>query len=225
MVFVCGDIHGSLDIEKIFEWENEYNLNENDTLIILGDFGSVWYGNEKDDEELDWWNDKPYKVCFLDGNHENHIAINNYPVVELFGGHAHQIRDNVYHLMRGEIFTIENNTFFVMGGARSTDRHLRTLYKDWWPEEMPTKQEYDNALDNLEKVGFEVDYVLTHCTDSHTLWLIDKFFNNDELTKFLNFLKVQYRLKYKHHYFGHYHLDKQIKLKETAVYNKVIRVI
>jgi hypothetical protein len=127
--------------------------------------------------------------------------------------------------MRGEIFNIQGKTFFAMGGARSTDRHLRTPYKDWWPNELPSKQEYDRAIDNLEESEWKVDYVITHCADSHTLWLIDKFFNNDELTKFLGFIKQQYRLEYTQHYFGHYHLDEQIDDKNTAVYNKIIRVI
>lgn len=225
MVFCCGDTHGFIDIQKIKDWEEEYALEKDDVLIICGDFGGIWYGDERDNDELDWWAEKPYTILFVDGNHENHSAIATYPVTCIYGGAAHRIRPNLYHLMRGEIYTIQGKTFFAMGGARSTDRHLRTPYKDWWPNEMPSKQEYDHAIDNLEEHEWKVDYVITHCADSHALWLIDRFFNNDELTKFLCFIKQQYRLEYTHHYFGHYHLDKQIDLKETAVYNEIIRVV
>lgn len=225
MVFVCGDIHGTIDIQKIKDWEDEYALMACDTLIICGDFGGVWYGNEQDDSELNWWARKPYTVLFVDGNHENHQALSTYPIIEIFGGKAHKIKPNLYHLIRGEIFTIEGKTFFAMGGARSVDRHLRTPFKDWWPEEMPSKEEYDNALDNLEKVNWKVDYIVTHCTDSHTLWLIDKFYGADELTKFLKFIKTEYNLEYEKHFFGHYHMDKYITPKEVALYNKIVRVI
>lgn len=225
MVHLKGDTHGVLDIASINEWEQEYAIEEDDILIILGDFGGVWFGDEQDDNELEWWAEKPYTILFLDGNHENHIALAKYPTVELYGGQVNKIRDNLYHLKRGEIYTIENKKFFVMGGARSTDRHLRTPYIDWWPEEMPSKEEYDNALNNLEAADFKVDYILSHCADSHTLWLIDKFFCADELTKFLLFIKEQYKLEYTQHYFGHYHLDRPIDEKNIAVYNKIIRVV
>lgn len=225
MVFIKGDTHGILDIQSIKDWEEEYALEKDDVLIICGDFGGVWYGDERDNEELDMWAKKPYTILFIDGNHENHKALATYPVISIYGGAAHKIRPNLYHLMRGEIFTIEGKTFFAMGGARSTDRHLRTPYKDWWPEEMPTMEEYDNALDNLTKVDFKVDYILTHCADSHTLWLIDKFYGADPLTKFLLFIKEQYRLEYNTHYFGHYHIDRKVDDKNIAVYNEIIKVI
>ena len=37
------------------------------------------------------------------------------------GGKAHKIRDSVLHLMRGEIFDIDNKKIFAFGGARSHD--------------------------------------------------------------------------------------------------------
>ena len=217
--------HGVIDIQKIKDWEKEYALETDDVLIICGDFGGVWYGDDRDNEELDMWAEKPYTILFVDGNHENHDALATYPVVEVYGGAAHKIRPNLYHLMRGEIFTVEGKTFFAMGGARSTDRHLRTPYLDWWPDEMPSKQEYDHAISNLEECEWKVDYIISHCADSHALWKIDKFFNNDELTKFFAFIKDMYYLEYDKHFFGHYHLDAEIDDKNIAVYNKVIRVI
>jgi hypothetical protein len=224
MIYLCGDIHGKLDIAKILNWEEKNCPNENDILIILGDFGAIWYGNEKDNMELTWWENKPYTILFLDGNHENHIAISAYPEVELYCGRANKIRENIYHLKRGEIFTIEGKTFFVMGGAKSIDRYARRENIDWWPQEMPTKEEYDYALDKLANVDWEVDYILTHCTDNHTLWLINHHYDIDTLTKFLSFIKDEYNLKYKHHYFGHYHIDEKLTSKETCLYNTIIKL-
>ena len=40
---------------------------------------------------------------------------------EWHGGKVHQIRESVIHLMRGEIFNIDNKKFFTFGGARSHD--------------------------------------------------------------------------------------------------------
>ena len=224
MIYCCGDIHGFLDIKKIEYWEKEKSPTDKDILIILGDFGGIWYGNHWDNGIIDYWAAKPYKIFFIDGNHENHPAIAKFPIVKIYGGRANQIATNIFHLMRGEIFIIEGKTFFVMGGASSVDKYLRQEGKSWWPEEMPNNEEYENGLDNLAKVGWEVDYILTHCTDSYTLKLIDPYFEKDELTQYLSILKFQYNLKYKHHYFGHYHIDREILPTETCLYDYIITI-
>lgn len=224
MIYVVGDTHGSLDIKTIEEWEIEVKPTLNDYLIILGDWGAVWYGNWWDDPMIEYWDSKPYRVLFIDGNHENHKALNTYPIVHWNGGRAHLIGNNILHLMRGEVFTIDNKTFFCMGGGRSVDAPLRTEGKSWWPEEMPSKQDYDNGIDNLTKYDFKVDYILTHITDTFTLKLINPYFEQDELSQYLNILKSEYNLKYKHHYFGHYHIDAKITSKETAVYQNIYRL-
>lgn len=64
--------------------------------------------------------------------------------------------------MRGEVYCIEGNTIFVMGGGYSIDKYRRTEGVSWWPQEMPSEEEYHNAIMNLEKVGNHVDYIITH---------------------------------------------------------------
>lgn len=46
MVYITGDIHGSLD--PIRELCNKYNPAENDIIVILGDVGLNYYGGHKD---------------------------------------------------------------------------------------------------------------------------------------------------------------------------------
>lgn len=71
----------------------------------------------------------------------------------------HKIRNNVIHLMRGEVYCIEGNTIFVMGGGYSIDKYRRTEGISWWLLEMPSKEECHNARVNLEKVGNHVDHM------------------------------------------------------------------
>ena len=59
-----------------------------------------------------------------------------------------------------------------MGGARSIDKPFRTEFLSWWKEEEPSGQEYDEGIVNLEKVDFNVDYILTHDAPSH---IVKKF--------------------------------------------------
>jgi hypothetical protein len=38
----------------------------------------------------------------------------------------------------------------------------RTEGIDWWPEEVPSREDFENACRNLDKVGWKVDYVISH---------------------------------------------------------------
>ena len=81
MIYVTGDIHG--DIFERFNpamMPGEDDWTENDTLIVLGDFGLIFYphlpGYEEtavalEKKKLQYLEEKPYTVLFIDGNHEN----------------------------------------------------------------------------------------------------------------------------------------------------------
>lgn len=49
------------------------------------------------------------------------INSNALPKEEWNGGHVHKVRENVIHLMRGEIFHLNGKSVYVFGGARSHD--------------------------------------------------------------------------------------------------------
>ena len=62
------------------------------------------------------------------------------------------------HLMRGQIFTIDGLKFFTFGGAYSIDKMSRAEGISWFPEEIPSREEYEEGWANLEKEDFQVDY-------------------------------------------------------------------
>ena len=218
MIFVTGDTHGSIDSGKLSSSSLE-KLTKNDYLIICGDFGFVWYGDNRDDKYLNWLESLPYTVLFVDGNHENFDALNTYKIELWHGGHVQFIRPHVIHLMRGEIFNIENKTFFSFGGAKSTDKMYRQEHISWWEQEMPSDAEYDNAFYNLDRVHWKVDYVITHATSDTILGKIAPYYKHDKLTNFLHV--IDSKLEYKKWYFGHYHLDDDVDRKHTLLYDKV----
>ena len=96
-IFVCGDIHADIShISKRAMKKQNIKLTENDYLIILGDFGGVWYYPEsrfyKQNVYLQKWLSKqPWTTLFVDGNHENHDLLNQYPVEVWNGGNVHHI--------------------------------------------------------------------------------------------------------------------------------------
>ncbi len=218
MIYVTGDTHG--DRMRFFDnnMVGESSWGENDTLIICGDFGFIFRNNEGEQAFLDKLAEKPYTICFCDGNHENFSALYLYPQEMWMGGKVHKIRRNIFHLMRGQIFDICGKKFFTMGGAYSIDKYMRTEGVSWWKEELPCSIEYNEAIHNLKKANNEVDYIITHTAPSEIIWrLLKNPDNHDkELTGFLD--QVMHEIKFKRWFFGHWHMDWKIDEKFRAIW-------
>ena len=108
------------------------------------------------------------------------------------------------------------------------DRVWRTEGLDWWPCELPSESEYDNARANLERNDWRVDYVISHtcATDmlSRTLWP-DTGWNHpetDRLTGFFN--ELEEKLSYKRWYYGHFHRDRNLDDRHTVLFEQVVRI-
>ena len=224
MICVTGDTHIPLDIHKLSteNFKTQKKLTRNDYVIICGDFGGIWNDSKENKYWMDWLNNKNFTTLFIDGNHENHHRLNeNYDVIEYCGSKAHRIMDNIYHLMRGQIFTIDDLRFFTMGGAHSQDKEFRREGISWWAEEMPSDSEYAEAVQNLEKHNWSVDCVITHCT-ANSIQKIISIYDCNRLTNFLE--DVKNKLDYKRWFFGHYHIDRDIDDKHTCLLEQIVRV-
>ena len=203
-------------------------LSRRDVLIIAGDFGGVWTGSQKDDRVLDFHEEKNYTTLFVGGNHENYAALYSYPVEMWMGGKVHRVRDHVLHLMNGQIFEIEGKSFFVMGGATSVDKMLREPYVTWWPQEEPSAAEFDEALKNLARVDFKVDYIITHtCPEMVRKGMFvtyEGFIDYESgVEKFLD--KIILKAEYTKWFAGHIHIDREFdKYKMRILYNSVIKL-
>ena len=227
MLYVTGDTHGDLDFQKIIDWSEATKLNKSkDYLVILGDFGYVW-ANKRDAHEkgkLDFISRLPFTTLFIDGNHENHSRLNAMRVVNFMGGKAHKVHDSIYHLMRGHVYNICNKSIFTFGGASSIDKHLRIEGISWWKEEEFNYIEANTAYDNLNKIKWEVDYVLTH---SAPLSIRNKLFEGNNLYKPSSTERILEailrNIKFKSWYFGHYHIDKNMN-NFKAMYENIERM-
>ena len=230
MIFVTGDTHRMVDVKKldIDNFPEQSLLKRKDFVIIMGDFGGVWTGNEKDDRVLDMHERRSYTTLFIGGNHENYDALNMYPVIEWNGGKVHRIREHVFHLMNGQIFTLQGKTFFVMGGATSADRMFREDHVTWWEQEEPSAAEYTEALNNLAKARFKVDYILTHtCPETvrRSMFKIYEGFIDYEsgVEKFLD--RVLTDVEYGRWFAGHIHIDREFeKYRMRILFNSVVKL-
>jgi len=231
MIYITGDTHGDR-LRFIENNMGDDEWTENDTLIVCGDFGFVFCPDSFGEAEfLDYLETKPYTICFCDGNHENFPAIFSYPEERWNKGRIHRIRRNVIHLMRGQIYEIENKTFFTFGGAYSIDKAWRAEGRSWWSEELPTGEEYAEGFKNLKKNNYTVDYIITHTAPQSVIqkmcakqpWYsrVKPEMNTEEYQLIAFLGEVLHKTNFKHWYFGHWHCDIEVDDLFEAVYLNV----
>lgn len=208
MIYVTGDIHGEIERFKQLKDMGIYPHTE-DIFIICGDFGLVWCSTESQHEadSLDWMANQAYTILFVDGNHENFDRLRQYPMDQRYGGKVQIIRPNVLHLLRGEVYDIAGKTFFAFGGATSTDKDRRIQGISWWPEEIPSLDEFAYAKDNLARVQRHIDYVVTHTAPQR--WKMRELGYHDWDRCLVSAMldDIEMSLTYDKWFFGHMHID------------------
>ena len=224
MIYITGDLHGGIDISKLNakNFPQQKLLTKKDYILICGDFGLIWDNSKEELFWRNWLHERNFTTIFCEGNHENFDLLNKFPVEEWNGGKVHFINDSVIHLMRGQVFTIDDLKFFTMGGATSIDKYRRKKGISWWKEEIPSNKEFEEAFNNLDKHNWIVDYVISHTTSMRIMQERGYIKENNTLNKFFDMLEGD--LEYKHWYFGHFHDDIRIDDKHTMIYYDIIEL-
>lgn len=226
MIYVIGDTHG--EYFKLDDVEKKAFLTKDDYVIVCGDFGFIFTNSKLEQRILDDLAKKEYTILFVDGNHECFPILNKYPVKEWNGGRIHRIRPNIIHLMRGQVFNIEDKTFFTFGGAFSTDRGFRRLNVSYWNEEVPNGEEIDEGRANLERVGNKVDYIITHTLPSSATRMLGYYIDDKTPDKhFTDFLdEVRTTVDYKKWFAGHFHKDQYANNSDNIriLYNSIVAI-
>lgn len=254
MLYFTGDCHA--------EWAQKFStdafpeqkeMTRDDFVIVCGDFG-IWHDTKTEKWWLNWLEDKPFTLCFVDGNHENfdRLYSDEFEVVDFHGGKAHKIRENVYHLMRGYIFDICGKKIFAFGGASShdiqdgildredfdsdkefndtindwylKDKWFRINHISWWAQEMPSQEEMDFGLKTLADNGNKVDYIVSHCCPQE---IASIFSHGSYKPDQLTqyFNDVKNTIEFDKWFFGHYHDNQQILGNFYLLYEQIVRVV
>lgn len=249
-IWITGDIHGDPSRLSTDNFPEQKEMTKDDYVIILGDFGLVWDHTGENKREaywLDWLNEKPFTILFIDGNHECFERLNQYPVTEWNGGKVSFIRPSVIHLKRGQVFELQGKTFFTFGGASSHDirdgilepgdkkikewkydynKLFRINRVSWWEEEMPSEEEMKEGLCNLKLHQNQVDFILTHCPPTSILKQLDGgccLYQADVLSDYLQTIK--WSVKYKKWLFGHMHVNENFPWDNAVgMYEQIIRI-
>ena len=75
-IWITGDCHGDFNRFATKNFPQLKGMGRDDYVIITGDHGGVWSGEQVDRHKLDWLEDKPFTTLFVDGNHENFDLLN-----------------------------------------------------------------------------------------------------------------------------------------------------
>lgn len=227
-IFITGDIHLNVDIKKLSykNWPQSRELDKSDTLIICGDAGLTWANDNEVKYWCDWLEDKPYTTICALGNHENYDILRAIPTEEWNGAIARKVRPHVMYIENGEVLTLNNKTFFFQGGAHSVDKAYRKEGKSWWPQEIPSYQEFENAATNLKKYNDKIDYIISHTGPNS---LVHHLFPYEDATDpVTNFLEkyVNDCVEFKRWFLGHFHIDRSyINQKYNILYNDIIELL
>ena len=127
------------------------------TAIHVGDFGFDWPGAKRGRYEAKlnkYLIDLRITLVVSGGNHDNWDTLEKLLVED--DGLA-KIRSNIRILPRGGRAMIEGLAVGGLGGAFSVDYEHRTVGKDWWPNEEPTREEADALI-----AGGPLDILISH---------------------------------------------------------------
>ena len=223
MIYVTGDMHG--DLERLYDKEFR-KLKKGDILIVCGDFGYIFDGSKQEREVINFFAKRKFITAFVEGTHDNLERINRCRETFWKGGKVHRIKGNLLHLMRGQIFNIDDKKFFTFGGGESTDKDMRVAQGFWWREEEATPAEMADGARVLDEAGCKVDYIITHEPPSLVKSaILLRRGDNDNINKLNGYLEeIGRSCSYDHWFFGSLHEDRVITEHHTCVFKKLIPI-
>ena len=261
MIYITGDCDKDYSRFELENFPQQLEMTKDDYVIVCGNLGVVWYGEgelqkEQEERELDWLESLPFTLLFIDGNRENFEELNKYPVKEWNGGRVHEIRPGVLHLIRGEVFELCGKKIFAFGGIdyigwgdsslkwdedgkwkskaheyEENDRGYVIEFGEQKTYMKPTEADIENAIQNLEKHDYEVDYMVTF-SESEIEYLtyvwsecgstLASCLPGSYLTG--SFDKFEKKTKFDRWFVGHHHRDIDTVRKIRLIHRDFVRL-
>ena len=214
MIYYTGDIHGfPYGIVKLCK---RFKLTQEDTVILLGDVGANYYGDERDNELKEVFSRLMPTIFCIHGNHEMRPAnIPSYMTKEWNGGIVWYEKSypNILFAKDGEVFEIEGIKHLVIGGAYSVDKFYRTARgHGWWADEQPSPDIKEYVEKQIKDNSF--DAILSHTCpfkyEPQEMFIpgIDQSTVDTSTELWLD--KIEEAVDYKAWYCGHWHINKRI---------------
>ena len=162
--YITGDKHR--DFERLINFCKTNQLRKKDVIIILGDSGFNYYGDERDDKLKALLAKEQVTLFCLHGNKENRPQnIPTYGIRTFCNGTVYYEPKypNLLFAIDGEVYRFNGKEFMVIGGAHSVDK-IRCLTEGlpFWDDEMPNDDTKRRVEKKLEQRNHRIDGFLTH---------------------------------------------------------------
>ncbi|EHQ04662.1 metallophosphoesterase family protein [Leptonema illini] len=193
-----GDIHSDFESLEILVRFMLHRVSGISRVVQVGDFGFwplqaswLWYPKSK----------LPVPVSFIDGNHEDHVALRRAASNDATKVSEHY---DATYIPRGFV----GDGFVYCGGATSYDRAYRTEGLDWFPEENITDEEIRRGIRNCE--GQKIRIMVAHETIREAFRLIKRpnwIFadqNRERLEELFNAARPEIYIHGHYHFFSEY---------------------
>lgn len=217
MIYVTGDTHGNIDC---FDRSKTKIIKKDDILIVCGDFGFLWDDSDRELKKFEYLKKRKYTILFIEGTHENFNVLEVFPTVDFCGGAAIRLADNIYCLLRGYVYTIEDKKVFTFGGGQIPDKTNVVEVAPGWEKQVPTYEQMEFAAHSLKENGMSVDYIITHEPPNQICKLIDHEAPVTTLGNF--FTKVSQKVEFEKWFFGALHTDRKLVSRYFAVFNDIL---
>jgi hypothetical protein len=155
MIIVRGDLHGEFR-HLMKDISENYIINSH--IFIAGDCGFGFNTIEKDFMDLEdlntFFHNRNSFLHLIRGNHDNPIiwdlnwsSVNHNRTSDSYGF------TNIFFEKDGSFITVDGVKIMCIGGAVSTDRHMRAPNISWWSGEVTP---------SIEPKDLGIDYVVSH---------------------------------------------------------------
>lgn len=228
MIYYTGDIHG--EVLHIRDMVTKYEIADQDVIVILGDVGMNYYGNNYGDQHRKKkLNKLGISVFCIHGNHEMRPeTIPTYHEEKWQGGtvYVEDAYPNLLFAKDGEVYDLDGQSTLVIGGAYSVDKWYRLrMDMNWFADEQPSDEIKSRVMQKLKNLNRKVDVVLNHtCPERYIpveafLSGIDQSTVDNSTEEWLG--QVEAQLEYGAWLCGHWHINKRID-KLQFLYHDVI---
>lgn len=230
--YVMGDLHGQYQPIRDFVQRTPSLFHHENVLILLGDTGLNYYGDERDNFLKQKLKEYPFTYFVIRGNHDeritNVIAESKNPknwTINNFAGNMVDVEISHPHIKyasdRAALYTIADQTTLVVPGAYSVDKYYR-LQKgwNWFPGEQLTALEMEECEEKIlkEQLNWKCDMVLSHTCPIHFeptdlfLSVVDQSTVEKTMERFLG--QIERKLDYKLWMWGHFHAYREYDLTD-----------
>lgn len=215
MIKITGDRHGNFS--DLIKMSKSGELTSDDVVILLGDAGLNYFGDNRDSYLKLKVNNCGFKLFCIHGNHERRPSEPTYKKVEFMGGQAwcEPEFENLIFAIDGEVYNFGGMSTLVIGGAYSVDKYYRLARgARWFSDEQPSEEVKKHVEEVCANRDWNVDVVLSHTSPikyEPREWFlagVDQSTVDNSTEKWLD--TIEDKLDYKKWYVGHYHGEKVI---------------